>query len=71
MSSPGLTDEATHFFYAEVENLRPVSKAVTDGGITRGWWLVPLKIEVFNSFIKSRHMIPSLQKMPLWGLIFC
>ena len=43
MSSPGLTDEATHFFYAEVENLRPVSKAVTDGGITRGWWRVPLK----------------------------
>ena len=43
MSSPGLTDEATHFFYAEVENLRPVTKAVTDGGITRGWWKVPLK----------------------------
>lgn len=43
MSSPGLTDEATHFFYAEVENLRPVSKAVTDGGITRGWWKVPIK----------------------------
>jgi len=43
MSSPGLTDEATHYFYAEVENLRPVSKPVTDGGITRGWWKVPLK----------------------------
>ncbi len=43
MSSPGLTDEATHFFYAEVEKLKPVSKAKTDGGITRGWWKVPLK----------------------------
>lgn len=43
MSSPGLTDEATHFFYAEVDSLKPVSKAATDGGVTRGWWKVPLK----------------------------
>lgn len=43
MSSPGMTDEATHFFYADVKNLRPVSKPLTDHGITRGWWKVPLE----------------------------
>jgi len=57
MSSPGLTDEATHFFYAEVENLRPVSKAVTDGGITRGWWKVPL-----NNFQQWVREMESLGK---------
>ena len=43
MSSPGLTDEATHFFFAEVESLKLASKPVTDGGVTRGWWRVPLR----------------------------
>ena len=55
MSSPGLTDEATHFFYAEVENLRPVTKAVTDGGITRGWWKVPLKN--FSQWVKEMEAL--------------
>jgi len=51
MSSPGLTDEATHFFIAEVGNLRPVTKPLTDGGITRGWWKVPL--ENIQTWIKE------------------
>lgn len=55
MSSPGLTDEATHFFFAEVENLRPVAKAVTDGGITRGWWKVPL--ENFQKWVRAMEAL--------------
>ena len=42
-STPGLTDEATDYFVATIKDLKPVSKATTDGGITRGWWYVPLK----------------------------
>jgi len=41
-TSPGLTDESTNFFLAEVKDLNPVKKAMTDG-VTRGWWFVPLK----------------------------
>lgn len=43
MTSPGLTDEATFFFRAKVNDLKPVTKAATDGGVTRGWHFVPVK----------------------------
>ncbi len=43
MTSPGLTDESTHFFKAIIERLKPSQKAVTDGGVTRGWHFVPVK----------------------------
>lgn len=43
MTSPGLTDESTHFFKAIIKELKPSTKALTDGGITRGWHFVPVK----------------------------
>ena len=43
MTSPGLTDESTHFFKAFISSLKPSQKAVTDGGVTRGWHFVPVK----------------------------
>ena len=39
-TTPGLTDEATEYYSAEIKDLKPVSKALTDG-VTKGWWLVP------------------------------
>ena len=40
-TTPGLTDEATEYYSAEIESLKPVKKALTDG-VTKGWWLVPV-----------------------------
>ena len=42
-TTPGLTDEATNYFKATVTELKPSAKAVTDGGVTRGWHFVPVK----------------------------
>lgn len=42
-TTPGLTDEATNYYKATIEKLKPSTKAVTDGGVTRGWHFVPLK----------------------------
>ena len=42
-TTPGLTDEATNYYKAIVEELKPSTKAVTDGGVTRGWHFVPVK----------------------------
>ena len=42
-TTPGLTDEATNYFKAEIKDLKPSTKAVTDGGVTRGWHFVPVK----------------------------
>lgn len=41
-TTPGLTDEATNFFVANVKELKPQSKALTDG-VTKAWWFVPIK----------------------------
>lgn len=43
MTSPGLTDESTYFFKAMIDSIKPTQKAVTDGGVTRGWHFVPQK----------------------------
>lgn len=43
LTSPGLSDESTNFYKATVSELKPRTKAVTDGGVTRGWWFVPLQ----------------------------
>lgn len=40
--SPGLTDEATEYFIANIKELKPKAKALTDG-VTKAWWFVPLK----------------------------
>jgi 8-oxo-dGTP pyrophosphatase MutT (NUDIX family) len=42
-TTPGLTDEATNFYKATIEELKPSAKALTDGGVTRGWHFVPVK----------------------------
>ncbi len=42
-TTPGLTDEATHYYKAVIEKLKPSTKALTDGGVTRGWHFVPVK----------------------------
>ena len=42
-TSPGLTDEATNYFKAEIKSLKLVNNALTDGGVTRGWHFVPIK----------------------------
>ena len=43
LTSPGLSDESTNFYSATIKKLKPQTKAVTDGGVTRGWWFVPLQ----------------------------
>ena len=43
LTSPGLSDESTNFYIANIKKLKPQTKAVTDGGVTRGWWFVPLQ----------------------------
>lgn len=40
-TTPGLTDEATDYFVATVKNLKPKTKALTDG-VTKAWWFVPV-----------------------------
>ena len=40
-STPGLTDEATYFFKADINELKSVAEAKTDG-VTRAWWYVPI-----------------------------
>lgn len=40
-TTPGLTDEATEYYSAEIKDLKPATKALTDG-VTKGWWLVPV-----------------------------
>jgi len=42
-TTPGLTDEATNYYKAVINDLKPSTKAVTDGGVTRGWHFVPVK----------------------------
>ena len=42
-TTPGLTDEATNYYKAVIKDLKPSAKAVTDGGVTRGWHFVPVK----------------------------
>lgn len=41
-TTPGLTDEATSYFMANIKELKPTAKAMTDG-VTKAWWFVPLK----------------------------
>lgn len=41
-TTPGLTDEATNYFVANIKELKPQSKAMTDG-VTKAWWFVPVK----------------------------
>ena len=64
MTSPGLTDEATYFFRAIIDSIKPSQKAVTDGGVTRGWHFVPLKniMEWFKS-MGELAKIPSGQTL--------
>jgi len=64
MTSPGLTDESTHFFKAVIDKLKPTSKAVTDGGVTRGWHFVPTK-QLPKWFVKMAQSgkIPSGQTL--------
>ena len=41
-TSPGLTDESTNYFLANIKNLELTKNALTDG-ITRAWWFIPLR----------------------------
>ena len=64
MTSPGLTDEATYFYQATVESFKPSAKAITDGGVTRGWHFVPLKnINQWFDSLASQGKIPSGQTL--------
>ncbi len=69
MTSPGLTDEATYFFEARIKSLKPVSKAVTDGGVTRGWYFVPVKkIPKWIESLSKLGQIPSGQTLSALSL---
>lgn len=41
-TTPGLTDEATNYFAANIKELKPKTKAMTDG-VTKAWWFIPFK----------------------------
>ncbi len=41
-TTPGLTDEATSYFVANIKELKPKAKAMTDG-VTKSWWFIPIK----------------------------
>ncbi|MBR2430153.1 NUDIX hydrolase [bacterium] len=41
-TSPGLTDESTNYFLANIKNLELTKNALTDS-ITRAWWFIPLR----------------------------
>lgn len=69
MTSPGLTDEATYFFEARIKSLKPVTKAVTDGGVTRGWYFVPVrKIPKWLESLSKLGEIPSGQTLSALAL---
>ena len=70
MTSPGLTDESTFFFKAIIDSIKPSQKAVTDGGVTRGWHFVPLKhiMKWFKS-ISEFGKIPSGQTLSAISLL--
>ncbi len=69
MTSPGLTDEATYFFEARIKSIKPVSKAVTDGGVTRGWYFVPVKkIPKWLESMSKLGKIPSGQTLSALSL---
>ena len=64
MTSPGLTDESTHFFKAIIEKLKPSRKAETDGGVTRGWHFVPVKrMPKWLASMEKLGKIPSGQSL--------
>lgn len=70
MTSPGLTDEATYFFEASVKDLKPSTKAVTDGGVTRGWHFVPVKrLPKWLENLSELGKIPSGQTMSAIALL--
>lgn len=70
LTSPGLSDESTNFYKATVTELKPRTKAVTDGGVTRGWWFVPLK-NINNWFANMAQMgkVPSGQTLTALALL--
>ena len=70
MTSPGLTDESTYFFKATINNIKPSTKAVTDGGVTRGWHFVPLKhIMSWLEEVGKLGKIPSGQTLSALALL--
>ena len=70
MTSPGLTDESTFFFKAIIESIKPSRKAVTDGGVTRGWHFVPLKnIMTWFENVGKHGKIPSGQTLSALTLL--
>ena len=70
MTSPGLTDESTFFFKAIIESIKPSRKAVTDGGVTRGWHFVPLKnIMTWFENVGKHGKIPSGQTLSALALL--
>lgn len=70
MTSPGLTDEATYFYKATVDKIQPSAKAVTDGGVTRGWHFVPVRhlSEWFKS-LGAEGKIPNGQTLSAIALL--
>lgn len=70
MTSPGLTDEGTFFFKAIIDSMKPSQKAVTDGGVTRGWHFVPLKhVSKWMAELSKVGKIPSGQTLTLMHLL--
>ena len=64
MTSTGLTDEATYYYEALVDEFKPSTKAITDGGVTRGWHFVPLKnLETWFKTMALEGKIPSGQTL--------
>ena len=64
MTSPGLSDESTYYYEAIVDKFKPSTKAVTDGGVTRGWHFVPLKnISDWFKTMSEKGVIPSGQSL--------
>ncbi len=70
MTSPGLTDESTYFFEARIKDIKPSTKAVTDGGVTRGWHFVPVKrLPKWLESLSKLGKIPSGQTMSAIALL--
>lgn len=69
-TTPGLTDEATNYYKAVVDRLKPSAKAVTDGGVTRGWHFVPIKrLPAWFASLGQLGKIPSGQTLSAIALM--
>lgn len=68
-TTPGLTDEATNYFVANIKELTPKAKAMTDG-VTKAWWFVPIKnLNMWLSNMEKQGKVATGQTLTALSLL--